>query len=157
MKREQEYAAMVRLMSVDERCEVISRYGRLLEKTPSPVGREADLPYPKAVIRKAIYEELWENPDSEKRNFLEIALIQLECLLPADEFKVVNDFKRASTRAQELARSGKAMDIVACADLLNQDQGDEAVGILEDMSRRIRRRILEIRTIKLPVFNSRAC
>jgi hypothetical protein len=157
MTREQEYAAMVRMMSVDQRYEVISRYGRLLEKTPSPVGREADLPYPKAVIRKAIYEELWENPDSEQRNFLEIAFVQLECFLPPDEFKVVYDFKRASTRAQELAGSGKAKDIVASAGILNQVEGEKAVRILEGMSRNMRRRILEIRAIMLPAFNSRVC
>lgn len=127
MTKEEECATMVRLMNVDQRYEVISRYERVLDKTPSPVGREADLPYPKAVIRKAIYEELCENPDSEQRNFLEIAFVQLECFLPPEEFKVVYDFKRASSRAQELARSGKPKDIVASAGILSQVEGEKAV------------------------------
>jgi hypothetical protein len=156
MTKEQELAAVVRLLSAGQRYEVISRHGQLLEQYSAPVGRETDLPYPKALIRKAIYEELSENPDSEQRSFLEIAFVQLECFLPQEEFKVVHDFKRASALAQETAKSGKPRDIVASAGILNQVKGEKAVGILEDISRKIRRRILEIHALKLPSFNSRA-
>ena len=155
MTKEQELAVKVRLMDTDRRCEVISKYCRLLEKHASPVGRESDLPYPKAVIRKAIYEELCENPDSERRSFLEIVFVQLEYFITQDEFEVVRDFKRASARAQEIAQSGKQRDIVASARIMNQARGETAVDILEDISRKIRRRILEIRAIKFPVFSSR--
>jgi len=150
MTREEEFTAVMRLMSFDQRHKVISRYAQTLEKTRSPVGRETDLPYSKVLIRKAIYEELCENPDSEQRNYLEIAFAQLECFLPPDEFKVVQDFKSTSSRAQDLARSGRAKDIVASAGILKQAEGEKAVGILERMSKKIRRRIREIRALKRP-------
>jgi len=143
-----------RLMSAEQRREVISRYEQLLEKYSAPVARAADLPYPKELIRRAIREELSENPDFEMRSYLEIAFVQLECFLPPEEFNVVHDFKRASALAQELAKSGDPRDIVASAGILSKVKGDKAVRILEKISRKIRRRIAEIRAISLPVFKT---
>jgi hypothetical protein len=118
---------------------------------------ETDLPYSKEMIRKAIYEELSENPQSESRSFLEIAFVQLECFLPPEEFKVVHDFKRASVVAQEIAKTGAPRDIVASADILSGVKGEKAVRILEKISRKIRKRTTEIRDIGLRVFNAREC
>ena len=103
------------MMGVEERSAVISRYERLLERCSAPVASETDLPFPKELIRKAICEELIENPDSEMRSYLEIAFVQLECFLSPEEFKIVHDFKRASVLAQKIAESGDPMDIVASA------------------------------------------
>ena len=144
-------------LAAAERYEVISKYVRLLERYSSPLGRETDLPYPKAVIRTAIFQELYDFPDSEQRSFLEIAFAQLECFLPADEFKAIHDFKRASALAQEIAKSGKPTDLLASAGILNQAGGETAVKILEDISRTMRRRILEIRAINLLLFRTRGC
>jgi hypothetical protein len=139
------------------RGEIIFRYGQLLEKYSAPVGREADLPYDKELIRKAICEELIENPQAESRGFLEIAFVQLECFLSMEEFKVVHDFKRTSVAAQEIARSGDPRDIVASAHMLSRVKGEKAVKILEKVSKKIRRRMAEIRAIGLPVLRTREC
>jgi hypothetical protein len=155
MVDKEELAVWSCLMSAERRGEVIGRYEQLLEKYSAPVAREADLPYPKDLIRSAICEELSENPDSEMRSCLEIAFVQLECFLPPEEFQVVHDFKRASVLAQELAKSGNPRDIVASADILSKVKGEKAVRILEKISRKIRRRIAEIRAISLPVFKTR--
>jgi hypothetical protein len=154
MADKQELTAWACLMSAEQRGEVISRYEQLLQKYSAPVAREADLPYPKKLIRRAIREELSENPDFEMRSYLEIAFVQLECFLPPEEFKVVHDFKRASALAQELAKSGDPRDIVASAGILSKVKGDKAVRILEKISRKIRQRIAEIRAISLPVFKT---
>ena len=157
MTDKQELSALICMMSAKQRGEVISRYEQHLEKYATPVARETDLPYPKELIRRAICEELSENPDSEMRSYLEIAFAQLECFLPAEEFKVVHDFKRASAIAEEIAKSGDPRDIVASADILSKVKGEKAVRILEKISRKIRRRIAEIRAISLHVFRTRKC
>jgi hypothetical protein len=139
------------------RGEILFRYGQMLERYSSPVGKETDLPYPKELIRKAICDELREDPDSELRSFLEIAFIQLECFLPPDEFKAVQDFKRAGVAAQEMAQSGNPGDIVASAAILSRVKGEKAVSILEKISRKIQKRTREIRAVGLPVFRTREC
>jgi len=151
---EQELSALASLMSAAQREGVISRYEQLLEKYSAPVAKEVDLPYPRELIRRAIREELSENPDFEMRSYLEIAFVQLECFLPPEEFNVVHDFKRASALAQELAKSGDPRDIVASAGILSKVKGDKAVRILEKISKKIRRRIAEIHAISLPVFKT---
>jgi len=116
---------------------------------------DADLPFPKELIRKAICEELLENPDSEMRSYLEIAFVQLECFLSPEEFKIVHDFKRASLLAQEMAESGNPLDIVASAEILSKVKGEKAVRILEKISKKIRRRIAQIRAVTLPFLMTR--
>ncbi len=155
MTDKQQSPALMSMMSVDGRSEVISGYERFLEKYSAPVASEADLPYPKELIRKAICEELIENPDAEMRSYLEIAFAQLECFLSPEEFKIVHDFKRASVLAQKIAESGDPKDIVESAKILRKVKGEKAVKILEKISSKIRRRIAEIRAINLPDFITR--
>lgn len=147
--------ALRRTMDSEQRWEIISRYERLLEKCSTSVASEADLPYPKTLIRRAICEELIENPDSEMRSCLEIAFVQLESFLSPEEFKIIHDFKRASLLAQAIAKSGDPGDIVASAEILSKVKGDKAVRIHEKIAKKIRRRIAEIRAITLPVFITR--
>jgi hypothetical protein len=155
MVNKEELNTIACLMSAANRGEVITRYGQLLEKYSAPVGRETELPYSKEMIRQAICEELSENPHSEVRSFLEIAFVQLECFLPPEEFKVVHDFKRVSVIAQEVAKSGDPRDIVASAAILTRVKGEKAVRILEKISKKIRKRMAEIRAIGLPVLRTR--
>jgi len=143
------------MVNAEQRWEIISRYERLLEKYSTSVASEVDLPYPKEMIRRAICEELIENPDSEMRSYLEIAFVQLESFLSPEEFKIVHDFKRASLLAQEIAKSGDPRDIVASAEILSKVKGEKAVRIHEKISKKIRRRIAEIRAITLPVYMTR--
>ena len=155
MTDKQAVPALESLMGAEQRLEVISSYERLLEKYSAPVARETDLPYSKKLIRRAICEELIENPDSEMRSYLEIAFVQLECFLPPEEFEIVHDFKQASILAQEIAESGDPMDIMASAEILSKVKGEKAVKIHEKISKKIRRRIAEIRAISLPFFMTR--
>jgi hypothetical protein len=155
MINKQRSPSLPRMENTEQRGEIISRYERLLEKYSTSVASEVDLPYPKEMIRRAICEELIENPDSEMRSYLEIAFVQLESFLSAEEFKIVHDFKRASLLAQEIAKSGDPRDIVASAEILSKVKGEKAVRIHEKISKKIRRRIAEIRAITLPVYMTR--
>lgn len=132
----------------DRRWEIISAYGHLLEKCSSPVEREEDLPYPKKVIRSAIYEELRENPDSEFRSHLEIAFAQLESFLPQTDYRVIEDFKYASKLALDLARSGDPVNVIASARILKQGKGERALRIQEKISEKMRERLAQIRSAR---------
>ncbi len=145
------------IMDNEHRWEIISAYGRALERCSSPVERESDLPYPKELIRQAIYEELLENPDYELRSHLEVAFAQLEAFVPHDEFDVVQQFKMVSTLVQEMTKSGDPDDIIASAGILKQARGERAVRIHESISEKMRRRLNQIRAIGMPVLGVEAC
>jgi hypothetical protein len=118
-----------------------------MDRCQSPVSREVDLPFPKHVIRRAIWNELSDNPDSEIRDQLEIAYSQLETFLPPEEYVVLRGFQFACTMTREITKSGKPQDIIASARLLNRCEGNRAVEIQERISQRMRRRREEIRSI----------
>ncbi len=129
------------------RTEIISAYLKSLDKCQTPVSREADLPFPKHVIRQAIWNELRDDPDSEMRDQLEIAYSQLETFLPPEEYEVLRGFQFACAMTREITKSGKPQDIIASARLLNRCEGNRAVEIQERISQRIKRRREEIRSI----------
>jgi len=129
------------------RLNIISVYLKSLDKCKATVGREADLPFPKPLIRQAILNELMENPASEMRDQLEIAYSQLETFLPPEEHAVLRGFQIACAVTREITKSGKPRDIIASARLMNRCEGNRAVEIHEKIFQRMRRRREEIRSI----------
>jgi len=135
-------------MDRDLRYEIISAYGQVLEQCNSPVQNEARLPYPKETIRRAIYEEVHENPDNTVRSTLEIAFAQLESFLPPQEYGTLQAFKRAVELAQQTASSGNPVDIIRSLRLLKEIDGEKAVSIGERISRKMRSRLAQIRSTR---------
>lgn len=129
------------------RSEIISAYLRSLQGLQSPVAQEVNLPYPKYIIRQAIWNELKDNPDSEIRDQLEIAYSQLESFLPQEEYEVLRGFQYACALTREVTKSGNPRDIIASARLLSRCEGNRAVEIQEKISQRMRKRREEIRSI----------
>lgn len=146
-----------RVMESEFRGEVISSYGRILEGCSTAVEKESELPFPKDLIRRAIYQELRENPDNDVRSHLEVAYAQLESFVPPEEFQVIQDFKRAGSLAQEMAKSGDPGDIIASARILKGAKGERAVKIEEKISEKMRRRLDQIRSIGMPVMRMGTC
>jgi hypothetical protein len=144
-------------MDSEFRWKVISSYGRVLERCSSPVERECQLPFPKDIIRRAICQELFQNVDPDLRNHLEVAYAQLESFVPPEEFEVIQDFKLASSLAQEIAKSGEPSDIIASARILKKAKGDKAVKIAETISEKTRRRLEMIRSIGMELVTLDAC
>ena len=132
-------------LSPEQRSAVIAAYESFLSKWSEPLGPESALPFPKALIRLAIYLEVLEDPDNDQRNQLEIAYVQLESFVPDDEYRVLSEFKNAVVLAQQMAESGNPGCIVASMRLLRQARGDNAVRIQENISRRITARLEQIR------------
>lgn len=144
-------------MSSEHGWQIISAYGKVLEECSSSVEPESSLPFPKPLIREAICRELAENPDTELRHHLEIAYAQLESFLPPEEFRILEEFKLASTLAHRMSRSGDPRDIIDSARILKLAQGEKAVRIQEKISNKMRKRLQQIQTAGMPFFSLSAC
>ncbi len=134
-------------LSSDRRLEIISAYLGTLDRVGSAVALESDLPYEKDLIGLAILEELLESPDSELRSHLEIAYIQLESFIPYDDFKVLDDFKNASLVARQMADTGDPASIISSVQMMRRVQGDLAVSIQEQISRKMKKRQAQLKTL----------
>jgi hypothetical protein len=131
----------------EQRWEIISAYLEVLENLGAPIGIEADLPYPKEQIRFAICRELVKNPNSELRDQLEIAYMQLEIFLPYDDYKTIADFKNASMEAEEMADPADPTSLIRWAGVMKKVKGDRAVKIQEAISKKMRERLVQIQEI----------
>lgn len=134
--------------SREQRREIISSYTILLERCRSPIAKESDLAWPKALIEKAICEEIVENPDEAVRSQLRTAYVLLESFLSAEDWDAIEYFKLANTLAQEMAESGRPEDIVASARILRTARGEKAVGIQERIWESKEHRLSRIRRLE---------
>ncbi len=124
--------------------QIISAYLRVLDEMQETIAVESALPYPKKQIEDAILKELAEDPESDLRRQLEIAYVQLECFIPYKDFQVIEDFKNASVRAQEIADMGDPTSIMRSVGIMKKVMGDSAVGIQERISEKMRERYLMV-------------
>jgi hypothetical protein len=115
----------------EKRWRIISAYLRVLDDMSGPIAVEADLPYPKERIGEAILQELADDPESDLRRRLEIAYVQLESFIPYREFRVIEDFKDASLRAQKIADMGDPTSILMSARIMRKAKGESAI-LLEE-------------------------
>ena len=76
-------------MNATERIEVIEAYGAALENMEFTVGNEADLPYPKETIKKALAVEIIENTGSFPVDLLELVYSNLESWTDEQGFKKI--------------------------------------------------------------------
>jgi len=143
-------------MSAERRWHVLTAYGKVLEACSSSFELESQLPFPKHLIREAIRAELTENPDSDLRSHLEIAYAQLEAFLPAEDFRIMQEFRAAGSLARRMSLRGDPGGIIASARILKFARGEKAVGIQEKISLRMRARLRQIQAIGVvllpPVF-----
>ena len=95
-------------MDVSLRQEIISAYGRLLQKRSSllPFGRESDLPFPKGLIRQAIAEELAEKQNEKLRHALKVAFAALESFVAAEGFEARKSPNLTKDELQKLSPEG---------------------------------------------------
>ncbi|MFP5212256.1 MAG: hypothetical protein ACLGPL_02650 [Acidobacteriota bacterium] len=147
--RSRRHANAPRKMGRDQRRKIIALYGEVLERFSSPMERESILPFSKAVIRRAICDELLENPDSEIRSPLEIGYARLESFLTDEEYEVMEEFKAAGELAERAAQSGSPEDILASARILKSVRSEHALKIQERITEMMQKRIEQIRSISM--------
>lgn len=82
-------------MEAKQRAAILDRYGALLESNPYSVGRLRDLPFKKALILRALFEELLNNDDPQFQSQLKIAIMSLETFVPDEDFELVSKHEAA--------------------------------------------------------------
>lgn len=134
-------------LDVDQRRMIIFDYFQKLEAMMGPTALDSDLPYSKELIRRAILDEIVENPNGELRSQLEIAYVQLESFIPYDEHRAIAEFKAASVLSQEMADTGDPTSIIKSVKMIKREMGDRAVSIQERVSENMMQRLAQIRRI----------
>lgn len=90
-------------MDRSRRRQIIASFGALQEHRPALAGRETTLPYPKAIIRLALLQEILEEDlDDKTREVLEAGVILLESYVPDTEAEPFE-------RYQEVLETGKLL------------------------------------------------
>jgi hypothetical protein len=88
---------------------VINAYGKALEERSLSIGLETKLPFPKDVIRFAIYQVLHiQDLDINFRQDLEAGYIELESFLPAEEYEILEPFYAALTDEGKITTGGES-------------------------------------------------
>ncbi|MGC8490363.1 MAG: hypothetical protein ACP5SH_01375 [Syntrophobacteraceae bacterium] len=123
---------------------IISAYLQVLDGIKSPLAADLELPFPKDRIAQAILCTLADDPDSDLRKRLEIGYVLLESFVSYDEYRAVQDFKKASLCAEKLADSQDPSSILKSARILKKARGERAVRIQEKIHEKMKKRQLEL-------------
>ena len=107
----------------EQRWRIISAYLRVLEDMKGPIAADSELPCPKELIGQAILQELADDPEGDLRRQLEIAYVRLESFIPYEEYRVIEDFKDVSLRAQEIADMRDPTSILRSARIMSNGKG----------------------------------
>jgi hypothetical protein len=143
----EEYECYPRDLTHERRWRIISAYLRVLEDMKGPIAVDFELPCPKERIGQAILKELADDPESDLRRQLEIALVRLESFIPYEEYRVIEDFKDASLRSQEIADMRDPTSILRSALIMSNAKGESAVRFQEKIYEKMKARHLQIQQI----------
>ena len=143
----EEYECCRRDLTHKRRWRIISAYLRVLEDMKGPIAVDSELPLPKERIGQAILQELADDPESDLRRRLEIAYVQLESFIPYEEYRVIEDFKDASLRSQEIADMRDPTSILRSARIMGNAKGECAVRLQEKIYEKMEARRLQIQQL----------
>ena len=144
----EEYECYPRDLTRERRCRIISAYLRLLENMKGSIAVDSELPCPKEQVGQAILHELADDPEGDLRPQLEIAYVQLESFIPYEEYRVIEDFKDASLRSQEIADMRDPTSILRSALIMSNAKGESAVRFEEKIYEKMKARLLRIQQIR---------
>ncbi len=140
VRTDEEFQSFLPGSAQEKRCRIICAYFKVLDKMGGSVAVDRELPFSRKQIERAILEELSEDPDCDLRRKLEIAYVLLESFVPYDEYRVIEDFKKASLCAQQIADMGDPTSILRSARIVKKARGDSAVMLQEKIYQRMRER-----------------
>jgi hypothetical protein len=129
----------------EKRWRIISDYFRVLDDMKGPIAVESDLPCSKEWVAEAILQELAEEPEYDLRRRLEIAYVRLESFIAYKEYRIIEDFKDASLRAQLIADMRDPTSILRSARIMKGARGERAVRLQEKIYEKMSARRLELR------------
>jgi hypothetical protein len=140
-------AGIIHNSTLEQRYSIIRAYLQVLDGVKGPLAVDSALPYPKEQIGQAILDELVEDPECDLRRRLEIAYVLLESFIPLEEYRVIEDFKSASFRAQQIADMGDPVSILRSARIMRKAKGESAVRLQEKIHEKMtarQSRIIEL-------------
>ncbi len=76
-------------INVSQRANIIKEYNKVLENREYTVGRDSDLPFPKELIRKAIFQELLNPTYKSLIQDLETAYLEIETFVCKKDFEII--------------------------------------------------------------------
>jgi hypothetical protein len=126
------------------RRQIICAYLRVLDEMKGPIGVDSDLPCSKDQVAEAILNELADDPECDLRRRLEMAYVQLESFIPYREYRVIEDFKDASQRAQTIADMGDPTSILRSARIMRRARGESAVRLEEKIYEKMSARRIQL-------------
>jgi hypothetical protein len=132
----------------EQRRQIIYAYLEVVENMTGSLALDSDLPYSKQRIEEAILQELADDPESDLRRRLEIAYVQLESFIPCKDYRVIEDFKDASQRAQEIADVRDPTSILKSARIMRMAKGERAVKLEEEIHEQMNKRHFKVRKIR---------
>ncbi len=143
-----EYECCPRDLTHERKWRIISAYLRVLEDMKGPIAVDSELPCPKELIGQAILQELADDPEGDLRRQLEIAYVRLESFIPLEEYRVIEDFKDISLRAQEIADMRDPTSILRSARIMGNAKGECAVRLQEKIYEKMKARRLQIQQLE---------
>ena len=82
------------------------------------------------------------------RRRIEIAYVLLESFIPHEEYRVIEDFKDVSLRAQEAADMGDPTSILRSVRIMSNAKGESAVRLQEKIYEKMKARHLQIQQLR---------
>ena len=140
----EEYEYCRRVLTHERARRIISAYLLVLEDMKGTIAVDSELPCPKERIGQAILQELADDPENDLRRQLEIAYVRLESFIPYEEYRVIEDFKDVSLRAQEIADMRDPTSILRSARIMSKAKGESAVRFQEKIYEKMTARRLQI-------------
>jgi hypothetical protein len=125
---------------LEQRASIVRAYLKVLENMQGPIAVDDELPFPKELIGQAILCELAEEPECDQRHRLQIAYILLESFIPYEEYRIIENFKRLSLCAQQLADMADPTSILRSAQMMKKVDGDYVVELQEKIHEKMRKR-----------------
>ncbi len=143
----EEYECCHRDLTHERMWRIISAYLLVLEDIKGPIAADSELPFPKELIGQAILQELADDPEGDLRRRLEIAYVRLESFIPYEEYRVIEDFKDVSLRAEEAADMRDPTSILRSVRIMSNAKGESAVRIEEKIYEKMTARHLQIQQL----------
>lgn len=137
---------------------IIKAYGQFLASAApggaSVFANEADLPFPKDTIRRALVMALCETRDAEERRHLENALVLLEGFLPPDEYALFRGFDEAVSGVLQAVKESSTLSTLEMAKRIAESSPRDSEALREQIRQRhthqLDKRLKQINTLRKP-------
>lgn len=109
-------------LNPQRRLAMISEFGRVLMRRTLPVSPESALPFSREFLEQAIFEELCEAHDDERRGQIEALFAAIESFLPQDQYEIVERCEMTARKCEAAAGAGDWATVNSLNGALEKDR-----------------------------------